>query len=63
MPVTRHRPREPHERRAPARARRILAIPDVREKLGSPEIREMVDAFMLSVPPQTEAMEASGTAV
>jgi hypothetical protein len=42
---------------------RLLAIPDVREKLGSPEVREMVDTFMLSVPPQVKSMEASGTAV
>jgi kynurenine 3-monooxygenase len=41
----------------------LLAVPDVREKLGSPEIREMVDAFMLSVPPQAKPMEASGTTV
>jgi hypothetical protein len=38
---------------------RLLAIPDVRAKLGSPELREMVDAFMASVPPQMERMEPS----
>ena len=42
---------------------RLLAVPDVREKLGSPEVREMVDAFMLSVPPQAEPMEASRTVI
>jgi kynurenine 3-monooxygenase len=41
----------------------LLAVPDIREKLGSPEVREMVDAFMLSVPPQAKPMEASGTVV
>ncbi|MES1242640.1 MAG: FAD-dependent monooxygenase [Acidobacteriota bacterium] len=32
---------------------RLLAIPDVRQKLDSPEIREMVDRFMAAVPPQS----------
>lgn len=42
---------------------RLLAIPDVRARLDSPEIREMVDTFMLSVPPQAKLLEASGAAV
>lgn len=39
---------------------RLLKVPDVREKLGSPEVREMVDTFMASVPPQAGLTEASG---
>jgi len=42
---------------------RLLEIPDVRAKLDSPEVREMVDTFMLSVPPQLKPLEASETAV
>ena len=38
---------------------RLLAVPGVREKLGRPEIREMVDTFMAAVPPQAGLMEAS----
>jgi len=42
---------------------RLLEIPDVRGKLGSPELRAMVDQFMASVPPQMKTLEASGTSV
>lgn len=42
---------------------RLLAVPNVREKLGSPEVRGMVDAFMASLPPQKEPTEASRTVI
>ena len=38
---------------------RLLAIPGIRGKLDTPEVREMMDAFMATVPPQMERMEPS----
>ncbi|MFL6201756.1 MAG: hypothetical protein ACJ76J_21495, partial [Thermoanaerobaculia bacterium] len=42
---------------------RLLEIPDVRGKLGSLEVRAMVDQFMASVPPQVKPVGASGLVV
>jgi kynurenine 3-monooxygenase len=37
----------------------LLAIPDVREKLASPEVRGLVDRFLAAAPPQSGLREAS----
>lgn len=42
---------------------RLLEIPDVRGKLGSPEVRAMVDRFMASAPPQARLIDESRTAL